>query len=543
MTPEGWRSSDDPRALLCFAASCIPREHLALVLAELAEATVYYWYVRYPLDWRLAWAVATLRAWCFGHATNDELERARDQVLDARVLPLSDGHADQAARAAATCVVACTTASLCRTMTAVVEPRDLDSMGLPDLLAGAAHFAALAAQHGFDGDASAYEATHRRLADLTRRLIAFPARPNEEWLATPGLAFSGDAMLRLDGRKIGDVVPRDDFARLSAERAVAFDAAQQLADPESPLPSAHRDPPPPQARLSGCVMTPIVIDGRQVGTRISCYGHPEAERAAAPAPVIIKREDSRRTIDRQGTAPQQETRARLLSVRPPIDGAKRAELDRAERKQRAVVVPETHSAPGSRWVTAVIFALLSLAVFARVAWGGSSGDDTASFVVVALAVAAAVWVALECIARAEKEVFTAALNTLVVAGFVGWLAVHAMGSGVRFVLDKAHLDTPGSIRRREDSLQRDRRELATRRTEEVRARLGRKQQKLAALRPVPVSVEAMLAVLVVSPLLLGFAFAISWRVSHTVAWHAVASRTPSQVPLWVGGFPKRPRVT
>ena len=289
MTPADWLSSEDPKELLRFAAPRVPREHLSLVLAELAEATVYYWYVQYPGDWRPAWAVATLRAWCFGHASDEELRRARDAVLAAVELPDTDSLADQAARAAASCVVSCASVPLQRAMNKVGQRVDHDSMGLPELVARAAHSASLATQHGFDGQVASYRASHAHLAGLVRRLISFPSRSNLEWEATAGVAFAGEVMLRLDGRKIGDVVRREDFGRLSAERAVAFDAAQQGA--ERPLPSDDR------AELrrgpSGCVMSPIFVDGQQVGTRISCYGHEEAPPVAVvQAPAQIEKDDS-----------------------------------------------------------------------------------------------------------------------------------------------------------------------------------------------------------------------------------------------------------
>jgi hypothetical protein len=165
-------------------------------------------------------------------------------------------------------------------------------MGMPDLLGGAAHFASLASQHGLEGDASSFRASQGHLAELIRKLISYPTRRDEDWVATPGLVFAGEAMLRIDGREIGDVVRREDFTGLSAERAVAFDAAQQNPSSETPLPSGYRvhlkrlaeQQAALRARPSGCVASAIIVDGRRVGTRLSCYGHEHEATPPRPSP-------------------------------------------------------------------------------------------------------------------------------------------------------------------------------------------------------------------------------------------------------------------
>lgn len=545
VTPANWLSSSDARELLGFAAPRIPREHLSLVLAEMAESTVYYWSVRYPLDWRLAWGVATLRAWCFGHASTEELKRARDLVLEAHRLPFSDSHVDQGARAAATCVVGCTTVPLQRAANSIAQPVDLGFVGLPDLVADAAHHASLAVQHGFDGEASSYAASQVRLADLIRRLIPFPALANRQWVGSPGIAFAGEVILRIDGRKIGDVVRREEFNQLSGARAVAFDAAQQDAEPESPLQFSHREqvrllaeaPVAPTARRTGCVMSPIMIDGVQVGTRISCYGHPELQTAPA-ASVKIKKDDEPRQPPRsiapplpEASATRRETRARASATAP-----------RPEPARPAVTTPDTKWAPGSRWLTGILFTALAAMVFGPVQHGAISGESAIRAGVLALSMAAGLWwlieLAVEPKGKEEQEWLTLILAAFGLPAVLGSVVASVMGAGVRLGLDTIQYDSANGIARETASLLRAPQQVKFHRGQEAQALLRKREKRLAGLRPLPVTAEAALATFVLSPLLLLMAFTVAYRVTHTEAWHAPLS-TSSTRALWAAGFERR----
>ena len=63
-------------------APLIPRQHLALVLAEISASVWPLWEKAQPDDWRLAWCLAVLRAWALGDATIEELRRAVEPTDD-----------------------------------------------------------------------------------------------------------------------------------------------------------------------------------------------------------------------------------------------------------------------------------------------------------------------------------------------------------------------------------------------------------------------------------------------------------------------------
>ena len=57
--------------------------HFRLVLAELAECAWPAWHRAFPHDWRPAWCVATVRAWCFGEATIAQVLEAKEGAWEA----------------------------------------------------------------------------------------------------------------------------------------------------------------------------------------------------------------------------------------------------------------------------------------------------------------------------------------------------------------------------------------------------------------------------------------------------------------------------
>ena len=174
MTPESWASSRDARELLRFCAERIPRQHLCLVLCEIATAALPHWQSRHPEDWRPAWCVATVRAWCFFQADESELRRALEAV-QAIEDPEPSGIA---ALAAAASTAAAAKAALWRTTTAVADSDYVDPAGFVANAVSVAQVASIAAEFG--GDAPDEERLSA-LADLIRHLVLFPQRSNRRW--------------------------------------------------------------------------------------------------------------------------------------------------------------------------------------------------------------------------------------------------------------------------------------------------------------------------------------------------------------------------
>lgn len=83
LSEKHWLFSTDAGELIRYAIARLPAQHLSLVLAELAECAWPAWHRAFPHDWRPAWCVATVRAWCFGEATIAQVLEAKEGAWEA----------------------------------------------------------------------------------------------------------------------------------------------------------------------------------------------------------------------------------------------------------------------------------------------------------------------------------------------------------------------------------------------------------------------------------------------------------------------------
>lgn len=247
-----WAMAVDGRELLRFAAPRIPPQHLGLVLASLAASSWRHLHAFAPGDPRPALAIAALRAWCHGEATVAELASAIEGVkqtsraIDQRSNPapkhavMAIWNALEAAISSAEgrSEIPARAAGLVRAVSSVVESvvcAEVEDANARGLITRATR-----------------EQQLQSTATLIRRQLPWPAVASNRWEATPGLAVSGAAVLRLDGWEIGDAVTIEEFKTMSGPRAVAFDAAQLGRSDHlgSPWPSEAAKapdtaPPPP----------------------------------------------------------------------------------------------------------------------------------------------------------------------------------------------------------------------------------------------------------------------------------------------------------
>lgn len=216
-THDEWLGEVDGRRLIRFAASRIPAQHLGLVLASVAACGWSHVHRFAPSEWRPALALAALRAWCHGEATQTELESALECLkqlrgsTDRRTNPAAhDAHA--AIGCALEAVLLRGTKRAVNAAIAVVE----------NLVCAEVEEADARGVLTRDTRDQKLEAT----AQLIRQQLPWPATASDRWELTLGLAMSGGAALRIDGWNIGDAVSLEEFGQLSGPRAVAFDAAQ-----------------------------------------------------------------------------------------------------------------------------------------------------------------------------------------------------------------------------------------------------------------------------------------------------------------------------
>jgi hypothetical protein len=232
-----WNNSTDSRALLRFAAPRIPRQHLGLVLAELATKAWPHWNKLNPDDWRPAWCTASLRAWCMGELSIEELRRAnsaayaaRDEAWRKYAAADADAYAAAAAASAAAYAADADAAAYAAAYAAAAAAYAAD----------AAAAAADAAAYAADADASAaayarwsqrwseeFTKELARSAVLVRRLIPYPVESSKKWeVMGHNQRIAGGAMLRLDGWVLVDSVAAADFGK-DARQAIEFDMAAE----------------------------------------------------------------------------------------------------------------------------------------------------------------------------------------------------------------------------------------------------------------------------------------------------------------------------
>lgn len=262
LTLRQWRSVTDGRELIRFAAPRIPPQHLGLVLASLAASSWSKFHQLAPEDLRPALAIGTLRAWCHGEATAKDLGLALEEV---RVVARSiDPRRDPAAKHAVAAVWSALEAVL---MSIQSGPR-LAVKKLANEVSRLVESVVCAEVEDANTRGVITRETREQQLGATARLIRsqlpWPATPSSRWEASPGIAISGGAVLRIDNWEIGDAVTMDEFNGLSGPRAVAFDAAQlgcaehlgsewQVDSPEvpvfvhpAPVPSPRQPEPSPQ---------------------------------------------------------------------------------------------------------------------------------------------------------------------------------------------------------------------------------------------------------------------------------------------------------
>lgn len=215
-----WHASTDARVVITHAINRIPRKHLCLVLAELAEQLWPYFHEKSPNDWRPAWCLATLRAWCFGEASLDDLRAAQ---AEARKVSVRGGPGDNAFAALEALKAMLTTTSYgCLELE---EDEDLYATGAIDIFCAVAavkhHAVTKAATEAFEFKAFANfhnrtvaceqltrpmdRQSFEELAVFLRARIAWPARASERWVVRRGTVKSGDSTLVVDGWRIVEV--------------------------------------------------------------------------------------------------------------------------------------------------------------------------------------------------------------------------------------------------------------------------------------------------------------------------------------------------
>ena len=235
LTQFEWHTSTNAEELLEHAVPLIPSRHTSLVLAEIAESVWPNWHHARPEDWRPAWLLATVRAWCFGQAAIDEVFEARENARDAcdglmRVggnrpngwLPAwkASGMALTAASYATDEPTGPIYADAARhvvdwTVSALADASpDVESVSFASLFAHSSPFAetkvySLANGYLYDSLKQQRERElQSRFADLIRRLVPYPSRLSRQWVQSKRRIFAGDAVLEHDGWGITAAVSR-----------------------------------------------------------------------------------------------------------------------------------------------------------------------------------------------------------------------------------------------------------------------------------------------------------------------------------------------
>jgi hypothetical protein len=329
MTREEWERCTDPEALLRYAAPRLSRQHLCLVLCEVLQPTVARRVQAHPEEWTAAWALAVLRAWCLFLVSDRELREAQAEFDAFEFQPTVLDR----------CVEGAIAAGLWPTST-IAHPYTwgLD-VNPAAFIRRAAEVASLAAsfEEPHPPDVAQRRSVLQRSAEIIRRLVPYPTTVDREWTNAPGIAWSGEFVLRIDGREVGDVVYRRDFASLSGDRAVAFDAAQRDGEPETELQVANRD---------------FIERMREYG---EAHDTSQPEPTPRPAPRLLTSlqlvppeaiGERREWNDRAAAL---EVRERLRASEAQREEARRVEKQREERIFRLALPPSVALFVGLAW--------------------------------------------------------------------------------------------------------------------------------------------------------------------------------------------------
>lgn len=572
MTRDQWARLTEPAEMIAEASYTIPKRYLCLVLVELAQPAVERWAKTRPDDWRLALGLAVMRAWCFFLATDGELAHAEWVVSSMREGAGSSASRDDAA-----------IASVERCLRIASLPESGERATTPDGLAEAAFWCVRAVQYaqGLEGPAG------RALVPLVRQRIVYTPDVERDWLPNPGIVFAGAAVLRIDGREIGDVVPRWEFETLSAERSVAFDRAQQDAEPESEAQVAYRHrvekavadrarQRAEEARViarGGCLMRE-----RPDGSRIiMCFGPPSPPPTPPPPPrppIDIVRDDPigleivRKTTarlpgqtDDQFELHARERAAQLYETRnrrPRTEAA----LERLaeQRRRRAAVESDTAWAPGWLVFASVLFCLFIRPLIAIALFSETTGPTMTSGVTLLFVTSVSI---IMFVGEREGERITAGVGAAAISWGLSYALFAAAESTVTRLLDERDLQTPSARTKLEERIARYEKRVAEDRArasinplspeerEEVAWRadaLADMRSDVVRLRSTSQTTERLLAALTCAPLFLLIALVLAYQASHTLAWHLLRDITRDRTPLWVhGAWPvphtRRPNLT
>lgn len=326
MTATEWAEARDPRALLAHAGPRVCHRHLSLVQVELAEVA----WSESRRGGRLGGALVAqaerlaglAREWCFFRVNDEALREAARALEVERPLVLEQLPRPGEANVFGLMAIVRAAAYACG---ARLPPRpEPIPQGVPLY---APVLAALRAFRTAD-EAGSAAAT---LAALIRRRIPYPETTNREWVAFPGLVHAGEFVLRIDGTRIGDAVPRSRFFGLTGARAVAFDEAQQNAEVESEA----------QARDRQSASVRLAVRLRELEV--------EAERAAREAEEAAELRRRQRAVAetwRRRQAQEAERRGAIARAEAQVRAESRAHAAELEARAAARRVERWSSLPG-----------------------------------------------------------------------------------------------------------------------------------------------------------------------------------------------------
>lgn len=229
LTEAQWLGLPDAAALLRHAIPRIPVQHTCLVLSELAELAWPAWQRAAPGDWRFAWCLTALRAWCVGEASLKELDQARSALLRAiaRRGPRSPSSAADASVRAVACaslyagfrvgdeVSPDPALELLQHLASVRAARD-PRLGAARMTAEVAASADGPLSHAYGALARAEAQRLERqcarevsagVAEALRAWIPYPWRPSADWFLGGAQVKAGDAVIHLDGWRIARAEP------------------------------------------------------------------------------------------------------------------------------------------------------------------------------------------------------------------------------------------------------------------------------------------------------------------------------------------------
>jgi hypothetical protein len=229
LTYAEWLAAAEPERLLEHAVPRLSAQHTCLLLATIAERAWPAWHRLHPDDWRFALSVATLRAWCLGEASLEDLGEVKRATHLQRGQFKTRDDREIFARSPTLCGLqviwnamecARTESKEVRLSSALASLRAVQRLALADdaKMQGALIERRRSWWHrptdeerwsppAIDTRAVRKSAT-RRAASLSRlilRCTPFPSRDAMKWRRVGTRIRSGDGWLRLDGWRIAGV--------------------------------------------------------------------------------------------------------------------------------------------------------------------------------------------------------------------------------------------------------------------------------------------------------------------------------------------------